>query len=36
LGKLNGFAPRQVNSSMQPRDSSVGPLIVPLASKSPG
>src|SRR5205807_1644333 len=36
LGSFKGFAPRQVNSNMQPRDSSVGPLIVPLASKSPG
>ncbi len=35
-GSFNGFAPRQVNSNMQPRDSSVEPLIVPLASKSPG
>ena len=36
FGKVSGFAPRQVNSSMQPRESSVGPLMVPLASKSPG
>src|SRR6266487_1628707 len=35
FGNFSGFAPRQVNSNMQPRDSSVGPLIVPLANKSP-
>src|SRR6266566_5188895 len=35
FGSLSGFAPRQVSSSMQPRDSSAAPLMVPLASKSP-
>ena len=31
-----GSAPRQVRSSMQPRLSLAGPLMVPLANRSPG